>query len=412
MNAATFLPALVSCVVLLVSAPLHAQTTIDFPTALELGRKNNPDWRAAEQEIGIARGKLTTARRISPFNPVLEGQGGPRRIPSEGKHADFEVGLSMELEVAGQRGKRIEEAERNLERAEASFRDFQRGFRAKLARAFYQAVFARERLALQRRVEGLNRNLLDVTRVKFDAGDVSGLEVNVAVVRYGQSRKESLDAERNLTEALLELRRLIGIEERFVPEDKLDISLPPVSPATILERALANRPDILAKRYELQRAEAEIALVRRQVFPNPTFGLSFTREGTGDKIALGGISIPLPIINRQQGELESLGARRIQARAELMAVEKEIRKEVEQAISQWETARRGADLFQREVIEQTDENFRLLETAYRERRIDLPRLLIMENDLITASQSYLEILHSIREAAIRLEEVSGALPQP
>jgi cobalt-zinc-cadmium efflux system outer membrane protein len=234
----------------------------------------------------------------------------------------------------------------------------------------------------------------------------------VTVVRYGQSRKETLDAERNLTEALLELRRLIGIEERFAPEDKLDISLPPVSPATILERALANRPDILAKRYELQRAEAEIALVRRQVFPNPTLGFSFTREGTGDKMALGGISIPLPIINRQQGELESLGARRIQARAELMAVEKEIRKEVEQAISQWETARRGADLFQREIIEQTDENFRLLETAYRERRIDLPRLLIMENDLITASQSYLEILHFIREAAIRLEEVSGTLPQP
>jgi cobalt-zinc-cadmium efflux system outer membrane protein len=149
---------------------------IDFSTSLDLAKKNNPDWKAAEQEIEIARGKLTTARRISPFNPVLEGQGGPRRIPGEGKHADFGVGLSMELEVAGQRGKRIEEAERNLERAEASFRDFQRSFRAKLARAFYQAVFARERLVLQRRVEGLNRNLLDVTRVKFDAGDVSGLK--------------------------------------------------------------------------------------------------------------------------------------------------------------------------------------------------------------------------------------------
>ena len=385
------------------------QQSIDFSTALELARKNNPDWRAAEQDIEIARGKLTTARLISPFNPVLEGQGGPRRIPGEGKHADFEVGLSMELEVAGQRGKRIEEAERNLERAEASFRDFQRGFRAKLARAFYQAVFARERLALQRRVEGLNRNLLDVTRIKFDAGDVSGLEVNVAVVRYGQSRKETLDAERNLTEALLELRRLIGIEERFVPEDKLDISLPPISVATILERALANRPDILAKRYELQRAEAEIALVRRQVFPNPTFGLSFTREGTGDKIALGGISIPLPIFNRQQGELQSLDAKRIQARAELMGLEKEIRKEVDQAINQWATASQSSDLFRREVIEQTEENFRLLEVAYRERKIDLPRLIVMENDLVSASQAYLDISLALREAAISLEEVAGGI---
>ena len=82
------------------------QQSIDFSTALELARKNNPDWRAAEQDIEIARGKLTTARLISPFNPALEGQGGPRRIPGEGKHGDFEVGISMELEVAGQRGHR------------------------------------------------------------------------------------------------------------------------------------------------------------------------------------------------------------------------------------------------------------------------------------------------------------------
>lgn len=287
--------------------PGFTQQTIDFKTALELARTNNPDWRAAEQEIEAARGRLTTAALISPFNPVLEGQGGPRRMPGEGTGGDFGVGVSMEVEVAGQRGARITEAQRNLQKAEAGFQDFARTFRGKLARAFYQAVFAGERLALQRRVDELNRNLSDVTKIKFDAGDVSGLEVNVATMRYGQSRKETLDAERNLTQSLLDLKRLIGVEETFVPQDKPDVGLPSVSPAAVLDRALANRPDLLAKRYELQRAEAEIALVRRQVFPNPALGLSFNREGSGDKIFLGGISIRLPVFNRHQGELESLG---------------------------------------------------------------------------------------------------------
>jgi cobalt-zinc-cadmium efflux system outer membrane protein len=313
----------------------------------------------------------------------------------------------MEVEVAGQRGARIIEAERNLEKVEAGYQNFARTFRANLARAFYQTVFARERLTLQRRVENLNRALADVTRIRFDAGDVSGLEVNVATVRYGLSRKETLDAERTLTQSLLELRRYIGVEETFVPQDKLDTSLPALSPAAVLERALANRPDLLARRHELRRAEAEIALVKRQVLPNPIFGLSFNREGSGDKVFLGGVTIPLPVFNRRQGELDSLEARRIQARAELLALEKEIQKEVSQAINKWETARQSADLFQREVIEQIDENFRLLEAAYRERRIDLPRLLIMENDLVNGNQSYLEILSSLREAAIQIEEVTG-----
>lgn len=247
-----------------------AQQTIDFPTAMELARKNNPDWKAAEQEIEIARGKLTTARLISPFNPTVEGQTGRRTIPEEGKGGDYGVGLSMELEVAGQRGLRVTEAERNL-----------------------------------------------------------------------------------------------------------------------------------------QRAESEIALRRREVLPNPTVGVFFNREGSGERTVIGGLSIPLPVFNRRQGELEGLEARKIQARAELLALEKEIRKEVEQAINQWEVARKNTDLFQREVIEQTEENFRLLEAAYRERRIDLPRLLIMENDFISANQSYLDALLSLREAVIRLQEVSG-----
>ena len=192
------------------------QQTIDFLTALELARKNNPDWRAAEQEVEIVRGKLTTARLINPFNPVLEGQGGPRRIPGEGKHADYGVGLSLELEVAGQRGLRVAEAKRNLRMAEATYRDFARMFTAKLARAFYQALVARERLALLKRVEDLNRRLLDVTQIKFQAGDVSGLETNVAAVRYGRARKETLDGQRDLTQALLELRRFAGVEELIV----------------------------------------------------------------------------------------------------------------------------------------------------------------------------------------------------
>jgi cobalt-zinc-cadmium efflux system outer membrane protein len=384
-----------------------AQQPIDFSTALELARKNNPDWRAAEQEVQVARGRLTTASLISAFNPLIEGQGGPRRMPGEGTGADYGVGISMEVEVAGQRGARITEAERNLQKFEANFQDFARTFRARLSRAFYQAIVAKERLALQRRVEGLNKSLADVTKIKFDAGDVSGLEVNVATVRYGLSRKETFDADRNLTQTLLELRRLVGTDQTYLPEGKLDIAVPMASAAAILEAALANRPDLRARRYELQRAEAEIALIRRQILPNPVFGLSFNREGSGDKTVLGGVSIPVPVFNRRQGELESLEARRIQARSELLALEKEIQKEINQAINQWETARQSAGLFQREVIDQIDENFRLIEAAYRERRIDLPQLLVMENNLINGNQSYLEVLSSLREAAIQIEEVTG-----
>src|SRR5262245_22650760 len=122
MKTTTFIGVLSLCGVAL-SPQAYAQRPIDFSTALELARNNSPDWKAAEQEVEIAQGKLTTARLISPFNPVLEGQGG-RRSSTEKSGTDYEVGLSWELEVAGQRGLRIREAESNLQRAEAAFKDF------------------------------------------------------------------------------------------------------------------------------------------------------------------------------------------------------------------------------------------------------------------------------------------------
>jgi cobalt-zinc-cadmium efflux system outer membrane protein len=262
-------------------------------------------------------------------------------------------------------------------------------------------------LALLRRVEDLNRRLLDVTKIRFQAGDVSGLETNVAAVRYGRARKDALDGQRELTQALLELRRLAGLEELITPTGELPIVYSPPSPAELLARARANRPDLSAKLRELERAEAEIALRKRETFPNPSAGISFRREGTGDRIVMGSLAIPLPIFNRRQGELASLEARRIQARAELVGLEKEIRKEVDQVLNQWAIASESFQLFQREIIERTEENFKLLEAAYRERKIDFPQALIMENDLIAANLSYLDTSLALREAAIKLQEVTG-----
>src|SRR5262245_31657297 len=407
MKTTMFMAALLAGWIVGLPTPTFGQQSVDFAAALELARRNNPDWRAAEQELEIARGKLTTARLISPFNPVIDGRGGPRSVPGEATGTDYGAGLSMELEVAGQRGLRIDEAERNLQRTEATYKDFSRTFTAKLARAFFQALFARERLTLLRRVEDLNRRLLDITQIKFQAGDVSGLETNVAAVRYGRVRKETLDGQRELTQALLELRRLVGVEESISPAGELPVVSSPRSSGELLERARLNRPDLSAKLRELERAESEIALKRRETFPNPSVGISFHREGTGDKIVMGSLAIPLPIFNRRQGELESLEARKIQVRAEMLGLEQEIRKEVDQALNQWSVALESFQLFQREVIERAEENFKLLEIAYRERKVDFPQALIMENDLIAANLSYLDTALALREAAIRLQEVTG-----
>ena len=69
--------------VAVLSTQTYAQQAVGFAAALDLARNNNPDWRGAQQELEISRSRLTTTRLLSPFNPIIEGQGGPRRIPGE-----------------------------------------------------------------------------------------------------------------------------------------------------------------------------------------------------------------------------------------------------------------------------------------------------------------------------------------
>ena len=93
---------------------------------LELARQNNPELLAARQEAEIARGRLTKARYWNQFNPQIEGGAAQRHFDAGGTDVQPSGGLSLELEVAGQRGKRIEEADRNLARVDAEIANTER----------------------------------------------------------------------------------------------------------------------------------------------------------------------------------------------------------------------------------------------------------------------------------------------
>src|SRR5262249_59783519 len=94
--------------------------------AVERARATNPDLRAVAQQVEIARGALLKARYPSQFNPQIGGDGAHRSRSGPGGSAsatDYGVVLSQEVEVAGQRGARIAEAQQRVARAEAQVRD-------------------------------------------------------------------------------------------------------------------------------------------------------------------------------------------------------------------------------------------------------------------------------------------------
>lgn len=404
---------LVAVSVLTVGRAVEAAEPVTLEQALSLARQNNPEILAARQELEIARGRLVKARYWNPFNPEVGGEGNRRAFAVGGQAADFGVSASQEIEVAGQRGLRIDEAERNAVRAEATVRDRERLLDADVRGAFFAVLAGRRRLTLQQAIEQLNRRVRDAAATRVQAGESPPMEANLAEIRYGQSRKETIAAETELTASLLELKRLLGMppERAIEPSGELHGPATTVRLADALAQAQDQRPDLRAALAEVERVRTEQALTRRLRVPNPTLEGFYHTETDGpngaDKIAGGGVRIPIPVFDRKQGELVALGAQEAQARQLAVATRRGIEKEVGTAVREYEASRQTLDIFEKDVLGRVEENFRFIETAYREGKIDLLQFVVVQNDLVLAQMSYLDSLTRFRAADVGLERALG-----
>lgn len=384
--------------------------SLSLSEALTLAREQNPELLAARQELEIARGRLVKAQYPTPFNPELGGSAARRDFADRsGGSTDFDVTLSQELEVAGQRGKRIEEATRNLDKVAQQVKDTERLTLTQVKDAFYRSLYLKRRLELFREVEALNRRLQNTAASRFQAGDIAKMEANVAEVRLGQARKETIVAARDYHNALRELERLLGREPtgHLAPVGQLSVQPQTFQPDRLLQLALENRPDLQAAKLEQQRVAAETALTRRLILPNPTLQGFYREEEGGEKIAGGAVSFPLPLFDRKQAELTQLAGRASQARYEQQSAELRVRQEVQDAFRSYEAAKETVAVFEQAVLERATENFRLMEIAYREGKIDLLDALMVQDDMVKAQSSYVDTLWEYWQARTALERAVG-----
>lgn len=391
----------------------YGAESLTLDRAIQTALAQNPELLAIRQELEVARGREVKARLLNRFNPTIRGRVMNRKNPGSGSVTDSQVMLSQEVEVAGQRGLRIQEAVNNVQRVEAQIRDRERILIGDVKRAYFAARAAEMRLRLRRAIETLNRRIRDATRRRVQAGAAPTLEANLAEIRYGQSRKETLAIEAVVRANIVTLLRLLGWPSDRAVElvDPLRGSLTAVRLPQLLQVAKRQRPDLLAAEREVMRAQAAMKLTRRLIVPNPTFqGFYQTEtesaEGTSTIIG-GGIGIPLPLFDRKQGELVTQGGELNRGRHQVIAVTRRIEQEVEAAFHAYEAARQAVEVFEEAVLDRIEENVRFIEIAYREGKIGLLQLIVVQNDLITAQLSYIDSLAQYRTAEANLEQAIG-----
>jgi cobalt-zinc-cadmium efflux system outer membrane protein len=407
----------------LAATPALASETLTIEQALAEALEKNLDLLAERVNISIAEARLITAR-LRP-NPVVSAGGdhldllgtGFNEINAAGP-AEFNLRTDFTIERGGKRSSRIAVAQHALGVAELAFLNAVRGLRFEVQSAFVEALLARHRVELARQnLEAWNR-IVEVNEVRWRAGDVAEVELIRSRVAALQQANALRRAELDLRTVLIRLQTLMG-RSRPTPDFGVAGELRRDHPVAPLEEwrraALQNRPDLLALRRAGQRAAAELQLELARSKPDVTLGSEYRRQqglaGTGNMLGFF-VEIPLPVFDRNQGEIARARQELRQTELRVRALEASILAEVESAYRQYQASRESLEQIETAMLTQAREVRDITEYSYRRGEASLLEFLDAQRAFNETMQAYYEARADYARSLYFLESAAGAGGKP
>lgn len=361
---------------------------------------NNGEIKIARLEVERARARLTQAGLRA--NPTLEVEQTTGRLAGSPGDGEFVAGVSLPLDVYGQRRRRkdLAQAEVTLKEAEVTAR--QRDLANQILSSYADALAAlREISTLEDLLELDTRTALFV-QIRVNEGEVAPLELNLL-----QTEIERLRAQRQLVEGRLQaaLSRLrffaaVPFDQPFrLREEISSAQIPQLPPTTEvgLQLAIKNRPEIRLAELEEDLANAGLRLVRSQSRPDVTAFTRYTQGRSvfddprgqfaqGNRSLTFGVSIGLPIFNKNQGaKAEAEIAIRI-AQERRSFAEQVVRSEVAAAFQRIEAARRSLLTLETAVLPRSRQNVETIRQVYEVGELKITDLIAEQRRLLDASR--------------------------
>lgn len=392
---------------------------LSLEEALRVAVERNPELAAAREVIGIAEGERVEAGQR--LNPALsfESEGYPFFEPVRPpffSNQELTLRFDQELELGGRRALRKEAAAAGVSAAEAAFRDQKRRLEFDVRRAYFTVVLAKADLEAAQAALGEIDRIIELNRARQQQGEISGGEVRRIQVERLRFVDDQFAAElslRNARSALLALLDASDLGAEFDVVESLDLpdSQGPGAPAALdaaalRAQALAARPDLLAAQREVQRAETETRLQRALRTPNVTVGGGYKRDFGADAIVFG-VTVPLPLFNRNQGGVARAEAARRVAAYRAASAATSVLLDVQQAVNTVAIAKARVDYIEREYLTPSRESRDIVMAAYKLGGANLIDFLDAQRAFRDTQRTYNRALFELRVSLFQLAAATG-----
>lgn len=384
--------------------------TLDALVAETLER--NPELKFYEAEIAAAKGGRKTAGLLA--NPELSGGVGNKTIRGGGVNAEgvaWSVSVLQPFEWPGRLGLRKAIANRDIELAELGYARFKVALAGRVRTLAYGLFAAQEKAAATREVAERFKALREVLVQRDPAGLTPLLETRVIEATELTMQRKASDATLATQSALLEMNQLRGV----APDTRLAVSQtrlafrPAESLETLTALAHTNNFELRLRAIELAQQGFRVDLAKNERYPAISLGPTISEENAGDheRIIGVGVSLPLPLWNRNKGNIQTAMARQMQAEVSLNVTAREVERKVIEAALTYETKLRQMASWRPDSVEHFREAAELADRHYRLGAVQISVYVELQKQYLEAVESLLDTKKEALEAAQNLELLTG-----
>jgi cobalt-zinc-cadmium efflux system outer membrane protein len=393
--------------------------------AVQEALSHNLDLAAARLGISVAESRrITAALRPNPVLSLsadhLDLLGTGFSAANNGGPPEYAIRTDFVYERGQKREYRMALAESEVGLADLQLRDVARQTMFNVQNAYVNVQQAKQNLELARSNLKSLEAIVSVNRERVRTGDLARVELDrseVAALQYEAAIRQS---ELQLQQAKNNLQLLLG---RSAPAANLDItgSLRRETLKGTLDdlqtQALRMRPDLLSARQTQARSQADLRLQTAQGKIDLTYGVEARRQdgvsGRGNMLGFF-VSAPLPVWNRNQGEILRAQREITQNAAKVTALDASIRTEILNAWQQYSSNHALLGEIEKAMLPRAREVRDTTEYSYRRGEASLVEFLDAQRAFNDTMQTYNDARASLARSLYLIESVTaaGVAPNP
>ena len=409
---------------LLFSCGFHSNTRAEAPSrisglkgesvtlqkAIKLAIEHNPELDASRWEKRAMEGRVLQAGLLP--NPEIGAE--TENFAGSGVFHGFDaaettVQLSQLIELGGKRTKRSAYAALGRDLAQWDYEVKQADVVAGATLAFVNVLFAQQRLTLMEKLLNLADEVLKTTSERAKAGKISPVETIKAEVDRSTSRIDVKHAQYDLKAARRKLSGTWGGTNPTFGEARGRLGhLLPVPSLKALEGMVSRNPDVARLGVAIEQHRAGVALAEAQGVPDLTVSLGAKHHNEMDDTAfVMGISIPIPIFDRNQGATLEARERLTKSREESRAAWLKVVNTLAETYQTLSRAHMEATDLAKHVLPGARAAFEASQEGFRHGKFDYLDMLDAQRTLVSVNLRHMNALFAYQQARTRVERLIG-----